>query len=312
MSFAWLVKRISNSILTMANRNRKNTVYTSRRRRRDERRRMMRSAILIVVLMVLVVITYRALAHSHSTKSPFPEGLTPLGVSIEELSRVKLPEDIQGIPLDYTAMSMSFNPELHVPNYVVWELTRDEVNGDVGRMNNFQADPDVESSATTADYKGSGYDRGHMMPAADAKYSPEAMVESFYLTNICPQAPQLNQGSWKTLEEKCRIWADVDSAIIIVCGPVVTDRLTERIGETGVAVPERFFKVILSPFADPPRAIGFVMPNGKLRGGIQAAAVSVNEVERITGYDFFASLPDEIEEEIEAQCKFNFWSNLRK
>lgn len=108
------------------------------------------------------------------------------------------------------------------------------------------------------------------------------------------------------------MWADADSAIIIICGPVVTDRITSRIGETGVAVPERFFKVILSPFANPPRAIGFVMPNGKLRGGIQAAAVSVNEVERITGYDFFAALPDDVEEEIEDQCKFNFWSNLKR
>ena len=296
----------------MANRNIPTTVYASRRRKRDNRRNTVRALALIAVLAVLVVLAYRALAHNQSAKSSLEDGRTPIGVSVQELCKVAMPPDVPDIPLNYTAMSMSFNPDLHIPNYVVWELTREEVSGDVGRTNSFQADPAVESCANTADYRGSGFDRGHMMPAADAKHSPQAMVESFYLTNICPQAPQLNQGSWKTLEEKCRVWADADSAIIIICGPVVSDRISQRIGETGVAVPQRFFKVVLSPFADPPRAIGFIMPNGKLRGGMQAAAVSVNEVERITGYDFFAALPDDMEEEIEDQCKFNFWSNLKR
>lgn len=303
---------ISINTIIMAATNKSIKEYKQRRRKRDERRKAILTICLICVLAILVVWAYRALAENQNRPTPFPNAPTPAGASIEDLCEVRISDSIPSIGLNYTAMSMSFNPELHIPNYVVWELTRDEVYGDIGRSNSFQPDPDVSSSANVADYKGSGFDRGHMMPAADAKHSPQAMVESFYLTNICPQAPQLNQGSWKTLEEKCRVWADVDSAIIIICGPVIGDHLSQYIGETEVAVPERFFKVILSPYANPPRAIGFIMPNGKVPGGIQSAAVSVNEVERITGYDFFAALPDEIEEKIEDECKFNYWSNLRK
>ncbi len=126
-----------------------------------------------------------------------------------------------------------------------------------------------------------------------------------------PQVGALNHGAWKSLEEKCRNWADIDSAIIIVTGPILTDRITDYIGESQVAVPQRFFKVVLSPFSDPPRAIGFIMPNGKVPGGMQAAAVSVDEVEAATGYDFFSALPDDIENEIESQCKFHYWSTLK-
>ena len=131
------------------------------------------------------------------------------------------------------------------------------------------------------------------------------------MTNICPQAKSLNTGAWKRLEEKCRVWADADSAIIVICGPVPTDSLTEFLGDSRVAVPKRFFKVILSPFANPPRAIGFVMPNAKVRGGLQEAAMSVDEVERITGYDFFSALPDDIENEVESKNDFHLWSTLR-
>ena len=137
------------------------------------------------------------------------------------------------------------------------------------------------------------------------------MRETFYMTNMCPQAKNLNTGAWKSLEEKCRQWAKADSAIVIVCGPVLTDSITEYIGDSRVAVPERFFKVVLSPYANPPRGIGFVMNNGRVDGGIQRAAMSIDEVERITGHDFFAALPDSIENIIESQNDFHFWSTLR-
>jgi endonuclease G len=137
------------------------------------------------------------------------------------------------------------------------------------------------------------------------------MQACFYLTNMSPQAAALNSGAWKKLEDKCRDWAVRDSAIIIVCGPVLTDRITKTIGDTKVSVPTRYFKVILAPYANPPRAIGFIMNNGKVEGGMQQAAVSVDEVERITGFDFFSELPDDIENEVEAQCNFTLWSRLK-
>ena len=227
------------------------------------------------------------------------------------LEHVVTPQSTPSQFVNYEGYCLSFNSKMHVPNWVAWELTGIEANGLEPRKDNFRGDDNVAGSAEKWDYSYSGYDRGHMAPAGDMKWSKKAMDESFYMTNMCPQAKSLNTGAWKRLEEKCRQWAEVDSAIIVICGPVLTDPINEFIGDSRVAVPQRYFKVILSPYVDNPRGIGFIMPNGKVPGGMQAAAVSIDEVERITGLDFFSSLPDEIENEVESQCKFHYWSTLK-
>lgn len=218
-----------------------------------------------------------------------------------------LPEQI----VSYEGMTVSFNPRLHIPNWVSWELTADEVDGNEDRSNRFFQDLSVDGCPVPEDYRGSGYDRGHMAPAADMRWSPKAMSQSFFMTNICPQAHSLNGGAWKKLEEKCRLWAMADSSIVVIAGPVNTDPVDEYIGEGRVAVPRRFFKVVAAPLASPPRGIGFIMNNGKVEGGMQAAAVSIDSVEAVTGHDFFAELPDSIQHIIESQCRFNFWSNIK-
>lgn len=226
----------------------------------------------------------------------------------EALLEVQIPDDVPSIMIQYPGFDVSFNPTMHQPNYSAWELTRQETYGDLPRAKNFQADNDVLGSAQPADYKNSGYDRGHMAPAADMKWDSGAMEACFRLTNICPQHNKLNSGAWKSLEERCRDWARRDSSLIIICGPVLTDKLTNTIGATEIPVPHRFFKVILAPYANPPRAIGFIMNNGRVDGGMQAAATTVDEVEAITGYDFFSALPDEIENRIESESKFATWT----
>lgn len=225
-------------------------------------------------------------------------------------SVITAPETNEHI-VNYKAMTISFNPKFHIPNWVSWELTGEETNGQVPREKKFFCDESVPGCADDWDYSYSGYDRGHMIPAADAKWDKTAMKETFYMTNICPQAKSLNTGAWKRLEEKCRIWAQADSSIFIVCGPIVSDKFKEYLGDSRVAVPKRFFKVILSPYSNPPRGIGFIMPNAKVPGGMQAAAVTIDSVEAVTGHDFFASLPDSIESQVESQCRFHKWSTLK-
>lgn len=212
--------------------------------------------------------------------------------------------------IEYEGFTVSFNPKLHIPNWVSWELTGKETLGQEPRYNRFMQDEATAGCPEPGDYSYSGYDRGHMAPAGDMKWSKSAMRETFYLTNICPQAKSLNTGSWKKLEEKCRIWAQTDSAIYIVCGPVLADEPREYIGQTRVAVPQRFFKVIASPYANPPRGIGFIMPNENVEGGMQKCAVTIDEVEALTGLDFFSQLPRDVETAIESQKNFNLWSNL--
>lgn len=228
------------------------------------------------------------------------------------LQEVIIPETTTNQLIDwYTGFTVGFNNDMRQPNYVVWELTGDETEGKLPRHNKFLTDYRVQGCAEDADYRRSGYDRGHMAPAADMKWSEKAMTDCFYFTNICPQANALNSGAWSKLESKCREWARRDSALIIVCGPILTDELNETIGPDRVPVPKRFFKVVLAPYTNPPRAIGFIMNNGRVEGGIQAAAVSVDEVERVTGFDFFSALPDDIENKIEAECRFAKWSMTR-
>ncbi len=229
-----------------------------------------------------------------------------------DLIAVRTNPDMDEQIVEYRAMTVSFNPEYHVPNWVAYELTADEARGEEPRYNKFQQDRNVRGCATPADYRNTGFDRGHMAPAADMKWDSVAMRESFLMTNIVPQLHSINSGAWSKLEDKCRSHAIADSAVYIISGPVLTDPVDFRIGATGVAVPRRFFKVILSPYADPPQAIGFIVPNETFSGGIQVCAVSVDSVEAITGHDFFTALPDEIEEQLESTLNFHRWSRINR
>lgn len=209
----------------------------------------------------------------------------------------------------HTGYTVSYNKDTKLPNWVSYELTRAETKGKEKRSNRFIADPLVKGAiATNADYTRSGYDKGHMAPAADMKWSPVAMNESFYFSNMCPQHPQLNRRGWKKLEDKIRDWAVADSAIIIICGPVIKKQ-PKTIGKNKVAVPQQFFKVILSPFVKPMRAIGFLFNNEQSVDPLSAYVVTVDSIERLTNMDFFSLLPDELENMIEAEANYFQWPN---
>ena len=230
----------------------------------------------------------------------------PLGKDLETpISLVPRQEQI----IRHSGYTVSYNKDLKIPNWVSYELTREETKGKEKRGNRFIADPLVTGPiATNADYTRSGYDKGHMAPAADMKWSPEAMKESFYFSNMCPQHPQLNRRGWKNLEEKIRNWAIADSAIIIICGPII-EKQPKTIGKNKVVVPQRFFKVVLSPFAKPIRAIGFLFNNEQAVEPLSLYVVTVDSIESLTNMDFFAPLPDEIENKIEANANYSLWPN---
>ncbi len=294
---------------------RSNGAYARRsagRRRRQARRRRAAWPLGLIWCVAIIVAALYWVANAGpalpADKSEGAGGALQFDGSLED---VRVPENVAQHMVEYPGFKVNFNPDMHVPNYVVWELTAEECGGTEKRLSNFFKDADVPGCATPEDYRKSGYTRGHMAPAADMKWSAEAMRASNYLTNICPQAAAMNSGGWSTLEENCRAWARRDSAIIIVAGPVLTDRMPLHIGKSRVVVPERFFKVVLAPYADPPRGIGFLMPNGKVQGGVQSHAVSIDEVEAVTGMDFFSALPDSIEQIVERQNSYPRWQTLR-
>lgn len=262
----------------------------------------------LVVVLAVAVLAFAAWVGATGNKNAASLDLD----GVDDLLKVVVPAGTVEQIVDYPGFTVSFNSDMHQPNYVAWELTCDEASATGVRESDFAVDPSVDGSAALADYRNSGFDRGHMIPAADVKWSREAMRASHYLTNICPQYHKLNAGAWATLEGNCRTWAERDSAIIIICGPILTDRMPRTIGKDNVIpVPERFFKVVLSPYSNPPRGIGFLMPNAYVDGGVQTTAVSIDEVEAATGFDFFSSLPDEVEADVESQCAYHVWQRKK-
>jgi len=180
--------------------------------------------------------------------------------------------------------------------------------GKYERTDNFREDPLVNTgSATLNDYKGSGYDRGHLAPAGDMTWSYEAMSESFYLSNISPQEPGFNRGIWKTLESYVRTWAFENLEIFIVTGPVLKAGLS-TIGQSEVAIPEFYYKVILDYHEPELKAIGFILKNESSQVSLENIAVSIDSVESFTGIDFFPSIPDTIEFIIEENLDINKWT----
>ena len=220
-------------------------------------------------------------------------------------SKLEIPVDLKGrkkIRIKRIGYTVSYNNEYKTPYWVAWELKRSETKGDEERMSKFMPDPDLpEPRADHNDYTNSGYDRGHMAPAADMKWSKQAMEESFYMSNICPQNPNLNRGDWNDLEEKSRQWAKKYGAVYIACGPIYDTKRPKRIGNNKVAVPHAFYKVILINDKKNPQAIGFIFPNSAGHKPLKKYIVTVDSVEKRTNIDFFPALPDEVENRIEAE-----------
>lgn len=209
--------------------------------------------------------------------------------------------------LKRTAYTTSYDKVNKIPKWVAWHLISDHTNGDQRRLSNFIVDDEVPAPrAELVDYKGSGYDRGHMCPAGDNKWGFEPMKESFFLTNICPQDHNLNCGDWNELEIACRNWANKYGDIYIVAGPILYKGKHETIGPNKVTVPEGFFKVVLC-MNGTPKAIGFIYKNHPCNNPQSSYVNSVDQVERITGFDFFYNLPDDIEEKVESNANLSDW-----
>ena len=225
------------------------------------------------------------------------------------IATATLPSDIPEIILNRVAYTCSYNIDLLLPNWVGWTLTASHTEGPYKRSGiPFHEDPDVSAPrVTTYDYTSSGYDRGHMCPSGDCRWSEEAQQQSFLMTNICPQNHNLNCGDWNELEIACRRWALRYGEIHIVCGPLLFNKQHKTIGKHKVTVPEAFFKVVLR-LTDKPEAIGFIFRNESGNKKINSYVHSVDEVERITGMDFFPNLQQPIQDDVESRCDITQWN----
>ena len=211
-------------------------------------------------------------------------------------------------PTYHTGFTLLFNDKYKVSNWVAYVLTKERTNGIYERTNKFSSDPLIKKKmANDKDYSKSGYDRGHLAPAADMEWSETTVEESFYYSNICPQEPGFNRGIWKRLEELVRELAIVYDTIYVVTGPVLTVALP-TVGSNNISVPNYFYKVILDYSYPGIKGIGFIIPNLSSSSSLQSYAVTIDSVQKLTGLNFFPALPDDQEVMIENTLCKNCWT----
>jgi len=237
----------------------------------------------------------------------FAIGQTLLGTGprphLQELPELKENE----VLITHKGYSLVYDETHEQARWVAYELLAGETNKIINRTNNFLEDPLIATgSATDADYKGSGYDRGHIAPASDMGWSADAMAESFYYSNMSPQEPSFNRGIWKKGEELVRHWARTYGSLFVVAGPVLHKGL-HTIGPNAVSVPRLYYKVVVDPGLGHRKGIAFVIPNEGSHRPLTDFVVTIDSVERLTGLNFFPSFPDEEENHLETAVCMECW-----
>jgi len=205
--------------------------------------------------------------------------------------------------------ALSFDINRKVPAWVAYHLTAAHMAGNLPRSNNFRPDPDLTEGerAELKDYKGSGYDRGHMAPAGSMRWSARTMSESFLLSNMAPQVGVgFNRGIWKKLEGDVRNWTEARGELYVVTRPIYRGTNIKTIGPDHVAVPSSFYKVIVDPVRV--EAIAFILPNkSEPSSQLPTFITSVDRVEAETGLDFLPELSDDVENMVEAKVPAALW-----
>lgn len=225
-------------------------------------------------------------------------------LSIYVIGQNYFQHSVNGEKVVHSNFRLSYLEDHEQAEWVYYKLDSLLNKGIVDRSDKFREDTSISTgSAKLSDYKSSGYDRGHLVPAGDMKSSYTAMSESFLMSNISPQNPSFNRGGWKKLESLVRVWADKHEIHIVTAG--VLNSELDKIGRSGVSVPSYFYKIIYAPSES--KMIGFLMPNTKINLGLEHYVESVDHIESLTGIDFFYDLEDGLENVLEAKVFLSSW-----
>jgi len=221
-----------------------------------------------------------------------------------------LPRYYKGILMDYQYFILSYNESHEQADFAAYLITRRRVTlgkrAEVKRMSSFKMDKRIYTkTANTKDYSKTGYDRGHLVPAADMAFDIKALKYSFFMSNVSPQKPKFNRGIWKGLESKVRDWALRYDLLCVIVGPVLTPELPRIGASTRVSVPKAYFKIIYA--INQNQMIGFLMSNIGTSEEIKQFAIPVDIIENLTGMDFFERLEDTEEANMESRVVMNFW-----
>ena len=219
-----------------------------------------------------------------------------------------IPTSTTGVIVYHDNFALSYNESYEQAEWVFYELKEENVNKGNFKRPYFISDPKVKTkSADYRNYKNSGYDRGHLCPAGDMNFSKEAFDDTFYTSNISPQKNDFNSGVWNRLEQKTRYWSQKYNDIYVVTGGILSDDL-KTIGSEKVSVPKYFYKILMDETDGEYNMIAFLVPHENSKRPLYEFVVSVDEIEKMTGIDFFPILPDAIENELEKSSDYKSWS----
>ena len=216
------------------------------------------------------------------------------------------PPTAQGYLINHTYYSLSYVGTHRQSECAFYWLSPASIQGKQTRTDDFRIDPKVKSNpVSTSAYSGSGFDRGHLCPAADMALNLTAMSETFYMSNMSPMTPSFNRGIWSSLEEWVRNAALANSGLYVATGPILSTSCGTLAG--GITVPCTFYKIAFKDGPNP-KMIGFVLANAGSSLALKSFAVSIDEIERRTGLDFFSQLEDGLESQLESKVNLNGWS----
>ena len=236
-------------------------------------------------------------------------------INIEKIGYDNL---LLGIPnsadtiLEREGYALGYSEKHEQAIWVIYHLTKNEVlDNKVNRTNDYREDPDIPSgSALPDDYLNSGYDKGHLAPAADMKWSQKAMSDSFFMSNISPQNHDFNNGIWLSLEEWVRRVAIKEEDIYVVTGPIFPSDNKETIGSRNITIPTDFYKVVFD-MTPPRKMIGFIIPNKPTENNLISFVIPVSKIEEKTGLDFFDKLNVDEVKELKMRIEINQWIDFK-
>ena len=276
---------------------------------------MKRSGLFILIMFIVAGICTYMYVDTSESDVEYKRLLPPIPPPIPDtciysfIDSLEIPETKQEDEIiSHTGYSFLYNEDHEQSNWVAYLLTEERAKATGKRNYNFRADPAVKTgTATDDDYKKSEYDRGHLAPFADMRWSETAMYESFFFSNMSPQLHAFNDGIWKKLEELGRYWAIEYDTVYIVTGPILRDGLPVIGKKNKISVPEYFYKVFLNYTSKNIKGIGFIMPNEKSNKPLQDFAITIDSVEAVTGINFFYKLSKAQEECAEATFSTSDW-----
>ncbi|MCB0457259.1 MAG: DNA/RNA non-specific endonuclease [Flavobacteriaceae bacterium] len=261
----------------------------------------------IVLLILVISILFFAEKWIDKNNETSPETSSVIVTPSEEFSEDLLPTSTTGVIIHHTFFALSYAEKHEQAEWVAYELKKEQLSNNEFERPYFVEDKKIKThSADWRNYKNSGYDRGHLCPAGDRRFSYDAYNETFLTSNISPQNRDFNAGVWNYLEQKVRFWAEKYDGLYVVTGGVLKEGLS-TMGEEEVSVPEEFFKIVLDASGENYKVLAFLIPNEKTTKSFYDFVVSVDEIEEKTGIDFFSALPDAIEDSLESQIDLKSW-----